>query len=296
MTVRERPDGPAHAGAGGLGERDIEGMLFTAEMYGLQLDLLAVILGATMPRARAAAARWRRLGYAESARLGPGPSWVWLTRAGLAACGLRYAPIPPGLSRLAHIRAVATVRLALEAAGGYRRAGAFWRSERRLRARAGSRAGLREHLPDGEVHWPDGAPVPWAGECWAIEAELTRKTVSRTTAIMRELLSRTGDYGCAAADAAVPGRPPRHARVLYVCSAAARPTVLRSREALGPLAARVEVRDLPRRASLEEIPPLGTTGPGSADGADGAGTAGGSRAAGASTAAGGTRSAGGPPG
>lgn len=250
MTVRERPGRPA--GAGGLGERDIEGMVYTAEMYGLQLDLLAVVLGGTLTRARAATARWRRLGYADTARLGPGTSWVWLTRTGLAACGLRYAPIPPALSRLAHIRAVTTVRLALQATGGYQQAGAFWRGERRLRSRAGSRP--REHLPDGEVHWPDGAPVPWAGECWAIEAELTRKTVGRTTAIMRELLARTGDYGAPAADAAVPGRPARHARVLYVCSPAARPTVLRARAALGPLAPRVEVRDLPQRASFESIP------------------------------------------
>jgi hypothetical protein len=227
-------------------------MVFIAEMYGLQLDLLAVVLDVPVPRARAAAARWRRLGYADTARLGPGTSWVWLTRAGLAACGPRYAPIPPALSRLAHIRAVATVRLALEAAGGYQEAGAFWRGERRLRARAGSRP--RDHLPDGEVHWPDGAPVPWAGECWAIEAELTRKTVRRTTAIMRELLARTGDYGCPAADAAVPGRPPRHARALYVCSPAARPTVLRAREGLGPLASRVEIRDLPGRAAFEPGP------------------------------------------
>ena len=250
MSVRERPRGPANAGPRGLGDRDIDAMLFTAEMYGLQLDLLAAVLGGTVPRARAAVTRWRRLGYADSGRLGPGASWVWLTRTGLAACGVRYAPIPPALSRLAHIRAVTTVRLALAATAGYQQAGAFWRGERRLRARAGSRAGRREHLPDGEVLWPDGAPVPWAGECWAIEAELTRKTVTRTTAIMRELLSRTGDYGCPAADAAVPGRPPRHARALYVCSAAARPTVLRARAALGPLAARLEIRDLPPYAAL----------------------------------------------
>jgi hypothetical protein len=250
MAVRERAISPGGAAPRGLGDRDIDGMLCTAEMYGLQVDLLATVLAGTVPQARAAVGRWRRLGYAESARLGPGPAWVWLTRAGLAACGLRYAPIPPALSRLAHVRAVTTVRLALEATAGYQRAGAFWRSERRLRGRSGGRPGLREHLPDGEVHWPDGVPVAWAGECWAIEAELTRKTVSRTTAIMRELLSRTGDYGGPAAEARVPGRPVRHARVLYVCSAAARPTVLRAREALGPAAARVEVRDLPERAAL----------------------------------------------
>ena len=235
----------------GLGDRDISGMLYTGEMYGLQADLLATVLGGSVPQAWAAVSRWRRLGYAESARLGPGPAWIWLTRSGLAACGLRYAPIPPGLSRLAHIRAVATVRLALEATAGYQRAGAFWRSERRLRARAGSRAGLRGHLPDGEVHWPDEAAVAWSGECWAIEAELTRKTVSRTTAIMRDLLARTGDYGGPAAEARVPGRPARHPRALYVCSPSARPTVLRARRNLGPGAARIEVRDLPGPAALE---------------------------------------------
>jgi hypothetical protein len=254
MTVRERPSSPASTGPRGLGDRDIDGMLFIAEMYAVQVDLLAIVLGGTVPRARAAATRWRRLGYAESGRFGPGPSWVWLTRAGLAACGLHYPPISPALSRLAHTRAVATVRLALAARAEYQQAGAFWRSERRLRVRAGSRAGLRDHLPDGEVHWPDSAVVPWAGECWAIEAEVTRKTVSRTTSVMRELLSRTGDYGCAAADTAVPGRPARHARVLYVCSAGARPTVLRARDPLGPLAARIEVRDLPRHAALTVAP------------------------------------------
>jgi len=245
MTVRERPGGPVNASPR-LADRDIDGMLFTAEMYGVQLDLLDAVLGSTVPRARAAATRWRRLGYAEAGRLGPGASWIWLTRAGLAACGLRYAAIPPALSRLAHIRAVTTVRLALAATPAYREAGAFWRSERRLRARG--RPGLREHVPDGEVHWPDGAPVPWAGECWAIEAELTRKTLTRTTVIMRELLTRTGDYG--SAGGVVPGRAARHARALYVCSPAARPTVLRAREALGPLAARLEVRALPSQAAM----------------------------------------------
>jgi len=135
------------------------------------------------------------------------------------------------------------------ATGAYRRAGAFWRCERRMRARHG--VGVRQHLPDAEVHWPDGTPVGWAGECWAVEAELTPKTVARTAAIMRELLARTGDYGCPAADATVPGRPPRHARALYLCSPAALPTVLRARAELGPLGARIEVRDLPPGAPLE---------------------------------------------
>ena len=251
MAERARATRSGTAAPQGLGDRDIGGMLYTGEMYGLQVDLLAAVLAASLPQTWAAVGRWRRLGYAESARLGPGPAWVWLTRAGLAACGLRYAPIPPALSRLAHIRAVTAVRLALEATAGYQRAGAFWRSERRLRARSGGRTGLREHLPDGEVHWPDEASVAWSGECWAVEAELTRKTVSRTTAIMRDLLARTGDYGGPAAEARVPGRPVRHTRALYVCSPSARPTVLRARQNLGPAAARIEVRDLPGLAALE---------------------------------------------
>jgi hypothetical protein len=263
-----------------VSERDVAGLLFTAEMYGVQLDQLAVRLAVSEVRARALAARWREQGYAESARLGPGRPWVWLTRDGLLACGLPYRPSPPALARLAHLRAVTAVRMALESAPGYLAARAYWRSERRLRARMGSRVPLREHLPDGEVHWPDpdgpdpggpdpvgpdlagsvpaggsgGAP-PWAGECWAIEAELTRKTVRRTAAIMAEILTRTGDYGCPAAEVRVPGAPARHARVLYLCSAAARPTVIRARDALpGPLAARVEIRGLPAAAGLTAGP------------------------------------------
>jgi hypothetical protein len=216
-------------------------------MYAVQLDQLAQLTGGERA-ARAAAARWRALGYAETARLSQGPTWLWVTKAGLAACGRSYQAAQPGLPLLAHIRAVATVRLALEATKGYRAAEAFWRCERRLRS--GHGVGPRDHLPDGEVHWPDGAPVAWAGECWAVEAEVTPKRVARTTAIMREILSRTGDYGCPAAEAIVPGRPPRHTRVLYVCSPAALGTVLRARAALGPLAARVEVRDLPTGAPL----------------------------------------------
>lgn len=257
MTIHENQGGagPGAAAGGrgagvrgpGLAVRDAGALLFAADMYGVQLDHLAALVGGERA-ARAAAARWRELGYAEMARLGPGPAWLWVTRAGLAACGLRYSPARPALSRLAHIRAVCAARMALEGTAAYREAGPFWRCERRIRSRHG--VGVRQHLPDAEVHWPDESPVAWAGECWAVEAELTPKTVARTTAIMREILSRTGDYGCPAAEASVPGRPPRHARALYLCSPAALTTVLRARAWLGPLGARIEVRDLPADAAL----------------------------------------------
>ena len=264
---------PAAATPAHLAGRDIAGLLFVADMYGVQADQLAAVLGVGESRARAIASSWRRAGYAESARLGPGGPWTWLTRAGLAACGVPFPATIPALSRLAHLRAVTSVRLALEATSGYRAAGAFWRSERRLRARVGGRVGLREHIPDGEVHWPDGTQAGWAGECWAVEAELTRKTVARTVAIMREILTRTGDYGCPAAQVRVPGQPPRHARVLYLCSPAARPVVARARDAIGALGARVEIRRLPPGAALSPVgrpraglsragsPPAGPPGP-----------------------------------
>src|SRR5215469_3764020 len=245
---------PAAPGPVALASQDSTALPFLAEMYGLQLDQLMALLGLTTRQSRALVARWVSQRLAESGTLSPGQPWVWLTRSGLRAVGAQYPAGSPALPRLAHLRAVTAVRLALESVAAYRDAGAHWRSERHLRARVGGRVGARDHLPDAEVHWPDapvpGPPAPWAGECWAIEAELTPKTVARTAAIMREVLTRTGDYGCPVAQARVPGEPARHARVLYLCSPAAAGTVSRARDAIGGLGARVEVRPLPEGAYL----------------------------------------------
>ncbi len=95
-------------------ERDTAGLLFVAEMYGVQLDQLATKLEVPERRAADVVSRWVGRGHAEAGRLSPGSRWVWLTRAGLTACGLPYAASPPALARLAHLRAVAAARLALE--------------------------------------------------------------------------------------------------------------------------------------------------------------------------------------
>jgi hypothetical protein len=245
---------PAAPGPVALADQDAAALPFLADMYGLQLDQLTALLGVTTRQSRALVARWVSRKLAESGTLSPGPPWIWLTRAGLRAVGAGYPAATPALPRLAHLRAVTAVRLALESVAAYRDGSAHWRSERHLRSRIGGRVGARDHLPDAEVHWPDAAapgPSPaWAGECWAIEAELTPKTVARTRAIMREVLTRTGDYGCPAAQARVPGEPPRHVRVVYVCSPAAAGTVGRARDALGSLGARIEIRPLPAGAYL----------------------------------------------
>jgi hypothetical protein len=236
-----------------------DSLMFTGEMYGLQLDHLARLLGGPQRSAAGAVSRWTAAGWAESERLSLGPRWIWLTKAGLAACGLPYSATVPALSQLAHLRAVTAARLALAATQPFTDGAAYWRSERRLRAKFGRRIALREHVPDGEVHWPEVAEsgttgVAWAGECWAIEAELTPKTVAKTVTIMRELLTRTGDYGCEPDGVIVPGQPPRHARAIYLCSPRARPVVTRSRDALGDLAERIEVRLLPADAQWRPEP------------------------------------------
>jgi hypothetical protein len=53
-------------------------------------------------------------------------------------------------------------------------------------------------VPDAEVSWPDVPASAYAGECWAIEAELTPKPLARTAAIMAGLLARTADQQPAA--------------------------------------------------------------------------------------------------
>lgn len=92
------------------------------------------------------------------------------------------------------------------------------------------------------MSWPPTSPT-YAGECWAIEAELTPKPVPRTAGIMSGLLTLT--------DQDQPSRPPRYDRVIYLCAAPARPVAERAAAALpSRLTARLVVRDLPDGAVL----------------------------------------------
>jgi hypothetical protein len=236
----------ADAGTVRLGGRDVAGLLLCGEMYGAPYDLVAGFLGVRPDRLRGIVARWRRAGYAATGRLGPGPAWCWLTRSGLAVTGQRYAPSRPALGRLAHIRAVLAVRLWLQDSDAWRDGRGWWRSERRIRAAAGGRVGI-SHVPDAEVSWPDLSGSSYAGECWAIEAELTPKPLARTTTIMHGLLARASDYQ----PTARPGPGPRYDRVIYLAAPAARGVVDRAAGALpGPLRSRLVVRDLPPGAVL----------------------------------------------
>jgi hypothetical protein len=233
------------AGTFKITDRDITGLALCAEQYGAPYDLLAAALEVTVDRLRGIVLRWRHAGYATTGGLGRGPAWCWLTPDGMGLLGLPYTATEPVVTRLAHIRAVLATRLWLQSGEVYQDGQAWWRSERRIRAAAGGQAGTA-HIPDAEVHWPSLDRSPYAGQIWAIEAELTPKPLDRTTAIMRELLARTSDYGPTRSVR----RQARYGQVVYLTTPAAAPTVAHAITELPPaLQARIQTRDLPPGAT-----------------------------------------------
>jgi hypothetical protein len=91
------------------------------------------------------------------------------------------------------------------------------------------------HVADGEIHWPSIEGSPYAGQVWAVEVELTPKTLARTTRIMSGLLT--------------PAQ--RYAQVVYLTSPGARPVVTRSAGGFSPVQrARIAIRDLPVAARM----------------------------------------------
>jgi hypothetical protein len=209
--------------------------MLCGEHYGAPFDLLAVALGVSEERLHAITARWRRAGYAETGRLGPGPGWCWLTKEGMTATGLGFPVVRPALGRLAHIRAVLAARLWMREGYAWREWQPWWQSERRLHA-SQPPVGRGGHTPDAEVHWPSLDGCSYGGQVWAIEAELTPKSAARTARIMGGLLT-----------------PARYAQVVYLTAPAARPVVVRAAGTLAPEdRARVVVRDLPGYAFTGE--------------------------------------------
>ena len=234
-TTTARAPRRAAGAAVRLSQRDIDGLLLTGEHYGAPYDLLAAALRVQPDRLPAIAARWRRIGYAATGRLGPGPGWCWLTRDGMTATGLGYPAVRPALGRLAHIRAVLAARLWMAASPAWAAGQAWWHSERRLRA--DSPAVRRDgHVADAEIHWPSIEASPYPGQVWAIEVELTPKPVDRTTRIMAGLATAM-----------------QYAQVIYLTAPAARQVVNRAAAALPPgEQARVAIRPLPASAFFPE--------------------------------------------
>jgi hypothetical protein len=228
----------ATAGVIQLTQRDIDGLLLCGEHYGAPYDLLAAALDVPPGRLPAIVRRWRRAGYADTQRLGPGPGWCWLTRNGMTATGLGFPAFCPALGRLAHIRAVLAARLWLETSPSWARGQAWWHSERRLHAGQPA-AGRGGHVPDAEIHWPSIPDSPYAGQVWGVEVELTPKPLDRTTRIMGELLTSL-----------------RYSLVIYLTAPAARSVVTRAAGLLPhDEQPRIVVRELPATAFLPPSSP-----------------------------------------
>ncbi len=133
--------------------------------------------------------RWEQAGLVHSRKiLAREPSWIWLTRRGLADMGFPYRPYVPGPAWLNHLYWVNAARTLTEA----RRPEATWVSERALRyqleveahdeaQRAGAPARL---LPDAQVEIDEQTVI-------AVEVELSLKTAGRLKAIV---LDRTRRY------------------------------------------------------------------------------------------------------
>jgi hypothetical protein len=207
----------------------MRGLTLLAEMYAAPYDLLAAYLVVSEPRLRAILSRWRRAGLVQTARLAEGPSWAWVTQAGLKALGFGWQASPPPLARLAHCRAVLASRLWLETGDAYRERGARWRPERALRAAAP--AAGRAHVPDAVIIWPPSAVSD--GEAWGVEVELSPKGNDRLDGILSALLAQP------------------YARIAYLCSPQARPVVDRAAARLdGRAAARLSIRTIPPAALM----------------------------------------------
>jgi hypothetical protein len=212
----------ADAGTVRATERDALAMSWVVEMYGMPVDLVGRLTGASEAAVRQLLWRWRRAGWVETAKLTGGPQWVWATALGVELFGRRpYAVGRPSAQRLAHMRAVIETRLWVE--HKYELRNPEWRSERELRWELGTRVGssaARAHMPDAEIEWD--TTKEGLRSRLAVEVEVTPKGVERTVAILRELFH----------DDKRPGGAYR--QVVYVVSGRARPVVERAIGELGP--------------------------------------------------------------
>jgi hypothetical protein len=179
-----------------LSERDRALLRWVGDQYSVRADLLGVLMarhsddptaqarGALVPRVvNRRIQAWRDAGLVRTRTFLMGtPATVWLTADGLAVAGLPWRPSEASLATVAHRHAVGLVRAEAETMPGI-----GWVCERELREGQGGRP---LHLPDGVVESTDGGGRRWRT---AVEVDLTRKTESRVTAILRMLLSTYDD-------------------------------------------------------------------------------------------------------
>lgn len=155
---------------------------FAGEHYGVPLDLYRHLLGRFGGGEVGERAARRRLAAMEAAGLArrvPAGGGVWCTptRAGLRRMGLPYAPWDPAdRDELAHVAAVARLRLALIEAHPNATA---WQSERSFR-HTWQGSGARVRIPDGALVLGDGRVC-------GVELERHRKSRRRYGPIVEDV-------------------------------------------------------------------------------------------------------------
>ncbi|MFD4432070.1 hypothetical protein [Nocardia sp. NPDC058497] len=154
-----------------LSPRDMVGLTILAEMYGAPMDVVGEMLGVSSSRTYRIVSKWAAAGMISDRRPRPvlGPSWIFPTKStaeALLGRPVRYWVPTPKMA--AHTKAVFQLRLALTGMDLDR-----WISERVLRGEVGMvQAGQsRPHIHDGRYYTT-------AGDLWAVEVELTAKSIA----------------------------------------------------------------------------------------------------------------------
>lgn len=148
--------------------RDMVVLTVLAEHYGAPLDVVARMLGVSLPSAYRIVRKWRGAHMVSGLKIRPvpGPAWVFPTKSAVEALlpfWARYWTPTPKMA--AHVVTVLEARLALVGLDLDR-----WISERELRAQSGP---VRPGEPRPHVH--DGRWLDSAGDWRAVEIELTAK-------------------------------------------------------------------------------------------------------------------------
>ena len=170
-----------------LTARDLALLRWIGEQYAIRFDHLQVLATRYSPdrpkkvlgyhAVYGLSSRWVKLGLVERKRVFTDyPMWLWLTKKGLETAGLEHPYKVPAISRFAHIHAVNSVRLHVEAKRGD---SIRWICEREANA-------LRKE--EGQVHLMDGLVEDLSdGEIVGVEVELTQKRQTRLDSILKEL-------------------------------------------------------------------------------------------------------------
>jgi hypothetical protein len=185
--------------------RDATALHWLADQYAARADVLGLLLGRLSPETPQTVHRWQYAPgqWAELPTLADatvryhlrrwlqarwitveralGRTWIVPTQRGLALAGVDWRPWTLVPSRLAHVHAVALVRLAIEAANPQ----AQWVSERELaRLRAQQRAAW--WLPDGALPAEGDAVAAGLRPLHLLEAELTPKHLAKLQQVFED--------------------------------------------------------------------------------------------------------------